>query len=249
MREPSRPIKDRGLPARATRAVQRLSRDRVRDLAEEIWTASSGYLPPVRDLPNPRSSRAGAAAQTAYHRRREQERATWRPGWAWQAWAVAGAALAAGLLIGLTVGAWLGWSTAVTAALLAWSRLRFRPLPGWPSGSGRPRCSGARPPSCVPWVSRATWSCTTSPCRAGWTAWSTWWSARRASGWWRPGGAGGCCRAAAPRGDRPRPARACRRPVRDPGGLGPGPGPAPAVRAQPLVGVATDLRRPRCGGP
>jgi hypothetical protein len=57
-------------------AVQRLSRDRVRDLAEEIWTASSGYLPPVRALPDPRSSRAGASAETAYRRRREQERAT-----------------------------------------------------------------------------------------------------------------------------------------------------------------------------
>jgi hypothetical protein len=43
---------------------------------------------------------------------------------------VAGAALAAGLLIGATVGAWLGWSAAVAAALLAWSRLRFRPSPG-----------------------------------------------------------------------------------------------------------------------
>jgi len=61
-------------------AVRRLSRDRVRDLAEEIWTASSGYLPPVRDLPDPRSSRAGASAEIAYRRRREQERATWRPG-------------------------------------------------------------------------------------------------------------------------------------------------------------------------
>jgi hypothetical protein len=111
-------------------AVRRLSRDRVRDLAEEIWTASSGYLPPVRDLPDPRSSRAGASAEIAYRRRREQERATWRPGWAWRAWAVAGAALAAGLLIGATVGAWLGWSAAVAAALLAWSRLRFRPSPG-----------------------------------------------------------------------------------------------------------------------
>jgi len=86
-------------------AVRRLSRDRVRDLAEEIWTASPGYLTPVRDLPDPRSSRAGASAETAYRRRREQERATWRPGWAWRAWAVAGAALAAGLLIGATVGA------------------------------------------------------------------------------------------------------------------------------------------------
>lgn len=110
-------------------AVRRLSPDRVRELAEEIWTASSGFLPPVRALPDPRSSRAGASSQTAYRCRREQERATWRPGWAWRAWAVAGAALAVGLLTGATVGAWLGWPMAVAAAVLAWSRLRFRPSP------------------------------------------------------------------------------------------------------------------------
>jgi Nuclease-related domain len=111
-------------------AVRRLSRDRVRDLAEEIWTASSGLLPTVRPDGDPRTSRAGASAQTAYRRRREAERAVWRPGWAWRAWAVAGAALAVGLLIGLTVGAWLGWPMAVVAAVLSWSRLRFRPSPG-----------------------------------------------------------------------------------------------------------------------
>jgi hypothetical protein len=43
---------------------------------------------------------------------------------------VAGAALGVGLLIGLTVGAWLGWPAAVVAAVFAWSRLRFRPSPG-----------------------------------------------------------------------------------------------------------------------
>ena len=42
---------------------------------------------------------------------------------------MAGAALAAGLLIGATVGAWLGSLMAVAAAVLAWSRLRFRPSP------------------------------------------------------------------------------------------------------------------------
>jgi hypothetical protein len=61
-------------------AVRRLSRDRVRDLAEEIWTASSGCLPLVRPQPDPRSSRAGASAQAAYRRHREQERASWRLG-------------------------------------------------------------------------------------------------------------------------------------------------------------------------
>jgi hypothetical protein len=53
-------------------AVRRLSRDRVWHLAEEIWTASSGLLPPVRTVGDPRSSRAGASAQTAYRRGREQ---------------------------------------------------------------------------------------------------------------------------------------------------------------------------------
>ncbi|HET9539956.1 MAG TPA: nuclease-related domain-containing protein, partial [Candidatus Limnocylindria bacterium] len=62
-------------------------------------------------------------------RRREKERERWRPGWAWRLWAVAGAALAVGLLIGLTVGGWLGWPMAAAAAALAWSRLRFRPSP------------------------------------------------------------------------------------------------------------------------
>ena len=111
-------------------AVQRLSRDRVRDLAEEIWTASSGFLPPGREAGDLRSSRAGASAKAAFLRRREQERATWRPGWAWRAWAVAGAASAVGLLIGLTVGAWLASPLALATAGLTWSRLRFRPSAG-----------------------------------------------------------------------------------------------------------------------
>jgi hypothetical protein len=110
-------------------AVQRLSRDRVRDLAEEIWTASSGLLQPGRAAGDPLSSRAGASALTAYRRRRELERAAWRPGWAWRWWGVAGVALAAGLPIGLTVGGWLGWPVALVAAVLAWSRLRFRLSP------------------------------------------------------------------------------------------------------------------------
>jgi hypothetical protein len=130
----------------AALAVQRLSRDRVRDLAEEIWTASSGLLPPVRAVGDPRASRAGASAQVAYLRRREQERATWRPGWAWRWWGVAGAALAAGLLVGLTVGAWLGWPAAVVAAVVAWSRLRFRPSAGvgiWRRQAAMARRTGA----------------------------------------------------------------------------------------------------------
>jgi Nuclease-related domain len=110
-------------------AVRRLSPDRVQELAEEIWTASSGFLPPVRALPDPRSSRAGASAQTACRRHREQDRAAWRLGWLGLTWAMAGAALAVGLLIGATVGAWLGWPMAMMAAVLTWSRLRFRPSP------------------------------------------------------------------------------------------------------------------------
>ena len=36
-------------------AIRRLSLERVRELAEEIWTASSGDLPPPRPAPDPRS--------------------------------------------------------------------------------------------------------------------------------------------------------------------------------------------------
>jgi hypothetical protein len=111
-------------------AVRRLSQDRVRELAEEIWTASSGDLLPARPVPDPRASRAGASAEGAWRRRRAQEHERWRPGWVWRAWAVGGAAIAAGLLIGLTVGAWLGWQTALLAAVLTWWRLRFRPSAG-----------------------------------------------------------------------------------------------------------------------
>jgi hypothetical protein len=111
-------------------AVRRLSQDRVRDLAEEIWTASSGYLPPVRPDGDPRSSRAGASAQAAYRRRRAQEREAWRLGRVWLTWAVIGAATATGLVLGVTVGAWLGWPAALLVALLTWWRLRFRPSAG-----------------------------------------------------------------------------------------------------------------------
>jgi Nuclease-related domain len=109
--------------------VRRLSPDRVQELAEEIWTASSGFLPPVRPDADPRSSRAGASAQAAYRRRRAQEREGWRLGWLGLTWAMAGAALAAGLLLGATFGAWLGWPAALLAAVLTWWRLRFRPSP------------------------------------------------------------------------------------------------------------------------
>ena len=39
--------------------VRRLSSERVRELAEEIWTASNGAVVPARPAPDPRGSRAG----------------------------------------------------------------------------------------------------------------------------------------------------------------------------------------------
>ena len=108
-------------------AVRRLSRDRVGELAEEIWARSSGHLLPGRPLTDPRGSRAGGSAQAAYRRHRDQEREGWRPGWLVLIWAMFGAASGAALLIGLTVGAWLGLPMALLAAVLTWWRLRFRP--------------------------------------------------------------------------------------------------------------------------
>jgi hypothetical protein len=108
-------------------AVRRLSQQRVRDLAEEIWTASTGSVLPARPSSDPRASRPGASARAAYRRRRQQEREAWRPGWGWRAGAVVAAAVAGGLLIGLAVGAWLGWPMALLVVLLAGWRLRFRP--------------------------------------------------------------------------------------------------------------------------
>ena len=65
-------------------AVRRLSSDRVQELAEEIWTASSGDLLAARPAPaDPQSSRAGASAQAAYQRCRAQERERWRPALGW----------------------------------------------------------------------------------------------------------------------------------------------------------------------
>jgi Nuclease-related domain len=65
-------------------AVQRLSRQRVAELAEEIWTASTGSLLPARSSSDPRSSRPGASARAAYRRCHQQELEAWRPGW-WRA--------------------------------------------------------------------------------------------------------------------------------------------------------------------
>jgi hypothetical protein len=110
--------------------VRRLSQVRVNELAEEIWTASTGSVPPARSHRDPRASRPGASAQAAYRRRRQQEREAWRPGWGWRAVAAVAAGGAGALLTGLTVGAWLAWPMALLATgLTAW-RLRFRPSAG-----------------------------------------------------------------------------------------------------------------------
>jgi hypothetical protein len=224
--------------------------DRVRDLAEEIWTASSGLLPPVRAVGDPRSSRAGASAQSAYRRRREQDRATWRPGWAWRGWAVAAAALAVGLLIGLTVGAWLGWPMAMAAAVLAWSRLRFRPSSEaaiWKRQAAMERRTAAvlRPLGEEGYlvlhdITLPGWLDSVDHLVIGPTG--VWVVAS-----WR-------CRRLLPGGEPPPAivrglARADRRRGRGPRRPGLGPGPGTVVRAPPLVGPAPGRRRPPGGGP
>jgi hypothetical protein len=112
--------------------VRRLSQDRVWELAEEIWTASSGPGMSCRPalLLDPRSSRAGASAQAAYRQHLEHERAGWRLGWRWWTTMVLGVAAVGGLVIGVSVGPWLGWLTALTLAAVTGWRLRFLPSPG-----------------------------------------------------------------------------------------------------------------------
>jgi len=109
--------------------VRRLSQDRVWELAEEIWTASSGDVLPARPLLDPRSSRAGASAQAAYRQHRERERASWWLGWERWTFAVVGVAAAGGLSVGVSVGGWLGWPMALLLAAWTGWRLRFRPSP------------------------------------------------------------------------------------------------------------------------
>jgi Nuclease-related domain len=109
-------------------AVQRLSRTRVQELAEEIWTVSNGTAVPDRPLPDPRGSRPGASAQAAYRRRRHKEHEQWCDGWrSRRPWLVAAAVLGMGLLVTPVLGPWLGWRLAVVAGLGAWWRLRFHP--------------------------------------------------------------------------------------------------------------------------
>jgi hypothetical protein len=113
----------------AALAVQRLSRTRVQELAEEIWTVSTGTAVPVQPNLDPRGSRPGASAEAAYRRRRHKEREQWRDGWRcrWRSGIVAAAAIGVGLLTGPVLGAWLGWQLAVVTGLLAWWRLGFHP--------------------------------------------------------------------------------------------------------------------------
>jgi hypothetical protein len=120
---------DRGDGGCAALAVQRLSRTRVQELAEEIWTVSTGTTVPVRPLLDPRGSRPGGSAHAAYQRCRHKEREQWRDGWwwPWRSLVVAAVGLSAGLLVGLAMGAWLGWRVAALAGLLAWWRVRFHP--------------------------------------------------------------------------------------------------------------------------
>jgi Nuclease-related domain len=111
----------------AALAIRQLSQDRVHELAEEIWTRSTGGRLPAGPAPDPRRSRPGASASAAYRRHRQLERQAWRPGWRWRAGVAAAAAVTIGLLIGLSMGAWLGWRIALLVALVTGWRLRFRP--------------------------------------------------------------------------------------------------------------------------
>jgi hypothetical protein len=117
---------DAGCPALA---VQGLSRTRVQELAEEIWTVSTGAIAPVQPILDPRGSRPGASAQAAYRRRRHQEREQWRDGWRgrWRWGIVAAAVLGVELVVSSALGPVVGWRMAVLAGLLAWWRLGFRP--------------------------------------------------------------------------------------------------------------------------
>lgn len=111
-------------------AVRRLSQQRLAELAEEIWTASTGSLVPVRPSSDPRNSRPGASARAAYRRCRQQELEARRPGRWRRAGTVVATATVAGLLMGLAMGPWLGSSTALLVAVLARWQLRFRPSRG-----------------------------------------------------------------------------------------------------------------------
>jgi Nuclease-related domain len=113
----------------AALAVQGLSRTRVQELAEEIWTVSTGAVAPLRSVLDPRGSRPGASAQAAYRRRRHNEREQWGDGWRrrWRWGIVATAVLGVGLVVSPAMGPFVGWRLAVLAGLVVWWRLRFHP--------------------------------------------------------------------------------------------------------------------------
>ena len=83
---------------------------------------STGTIAPVQPILDPRSSRPGASAQATYQRRRHKEREQWRDGrrWRWRSVVVTAAVLGVGLLVGHSMGVWLGWRMALLAGLLVW---------------------------------------------------------------------------------------------------------------------------------
>jgi len=117
---------DSGCPALA---VQGLSRTRVQELAEEIWTVSTGAVAPIQPVLDPRASRPGASAQAAYRRRRHHERERWRDSWRWRwRWGIVAATVfGAGLVASPALGPVVGWRMAMAVGLVAWWRLWFHP--------------------------------------------------------------------------------------------------------------------------
>jgi len=135
---------DAGCPALA---VQGLSRTRVQELAEEIWTLSSGAIAPVQPVLDPRGSRPGASAQAAYRRRRHTEREQWRDGrrWRWRWGIVAAAVPGVGPVVSSALGFVVGWRMAALAGLLAWWRLWFHPSANarfWRRAAAQRRAAG-----------------------------------------------------------------------------------------------------------
>ena len=155
--------------------VGRLSSERVAELAEEIWTASTGRVLPAGPIQDPRGSRPGASAQAAYQRRRQQEFQAWLHGWWWRLGAVIGAAAGVDLLVGLTVGAWLGSLMALVAALVAGWRLRFHPSASAVAWRRQAAAQRRTASALQPLEQRGDLVLhDVSPCRDGQPAWSTW---------------------------------------------------------------------------
>jgi hypothetical protein len=111
----------------AGRTVERLSNKRVLELAEEIWTTSTGSLVPVARDFDPYGFQPGASAEAAYRRHREQDLEAWHSGWRRKAAVAATAAVCFVLLIVPVAGDEVAWRMVLPVALLTWWRLRFRP--------------------------------------------------------------------------------------------------------------------------